>query len=67
MYRKTARAFAGDAKGLETARLALARSYPAAFNLTMRLFFYMPFQHSEALATRTWAAPCSPRSRTPRP
>ena len=50
MYRKTARAFAGDAKGLETARLALARSYPAAFNLTMRLFFYMPFQHSVALA-----------------
>jgi uncharacterized protein (DUF924 family) len=50
MYRRTARAFEGDAKGLETARLALARSYPAAFNLTMRLFFYLPFQHSEALA-----------------
>jgi uncharacterized protein (DUF924 family) len=50
MYRKTARAFAGDDKALETARLALARSYPTAFNLTMRLFFYMPFQHSEALA-----------------
>ena len=50
MYRKTARAFAGDAKGLETARLALARSHPAAFNLTMRLFFYLPFQHSEALS-----------------
>jgi uncharacterized protein (DUF924 family) len=50
MHRKTARAFAGDAKALETARLALARFYPATFNLTMRLFFYMPFQHSEALA-----------------
>ena len=50
MYRKTARAFAGDAKALETARLALARSYPAAFNRDMRLFFYMPFQHSEALS-----------------
>jgi uncharacterized protein (DUF924 family) len=50
MYRRTARAFEGDTKGLETARLALARSYPAAFNLTMRLFFYLPFQHSEALA-----------------
>ncbi len=47
MHRKTARAFAGDAKALETARLALARSYPTAFNITMRLFFYMPFQHSE--------------------
>ena len=56
------RAFAGDAKALETARLALARFYPAAFNLTMRLFFYMPFQHSESRwPTRSWAAPCSPR------
>ena len=50
MHRKTARAFAGDAKALETARVAVARSYPAAFNPTMRVFFYMPLQHSEALA-----------------
>jgi uncharacterized protein (DUF924 family) len=50
MYRKTARAFAGDAKALEIARFALARAYPAAFNAAMRLFFYMPFQHSESLA-----------------
>src|SRR5262249_32083472 len=50
MHRKTARAFAGDAKALEIARFALARAYPAAFNATRRLFFYMPFQHSEALA-----------------
>jgi uncharacterized protein (DUF924 family) len=49
MYRKTARAYAGDAKALETARLAVARSYPGAFNPTMRLFLYIPFQHSEAL------------------
>ncbi len=49
MHRKTAGAFAGDGKALETARLALARAYPTAFNPTMRLFFYMPFQHSEAL------------------
>ena len=50
MHRKHGARLRGDAKALETARLALARSYPAAFNLTMRLFFYMPFQHSEALA-----------------
>ena len=49
MHRGSARAFAGDAKAMETAQLALARFYPAAFNLTMRVFFYMPFQHSEAL------------------
>jgi uncharacterized protein (DUF924 family) len=50
MYRRSARAFAGDAKAIGTARLALARFYPAAFPRDMRLFFYMPFQHSEALA-----------------
>ena len=50
MHRRSARAFAGDAKALDTARLALARAYPAAFSITMRLFFYMPFQHSEQLA-----------------
>ena len=50
MHRGSARAFAGDAKAMETARLALARFYPAAFGLTLRAFFYMPFQHSEALA-----------------
>jgi uncharacterized protein (DUF924 family) len=49
MHRRSAHAFAGDGKALETARLALARSYPTAFNLTLRLFLYMPFQHSEAL------------------
>lgn len=49
MHRRSMHAFAGDAKALETARLALSRSYPAAFNLTTRLFFFMPFQHSESL------------------
>jgi uncharacterized protein (DUF924 family) len=50
MHRRSARAFAGDAKALEAARVALARGYPATFNPTLRAFFYMPFQHSEALA-----------------
>jgi uncharacterized protein (DUF924 family) len=49
-FRKTARAFCGDGKALEVARLALARFYPAAFGSNHRLFFYMPFGHSEALA-----------------
>jgi uncharacterized protein (DUF924 family) len=49
MHRRSAHAFAGDLKARETARLALARLYPAAFNATMRAFFYMPFQHSESL------------------
>jgi uncharacterized protein (DUF924 family) len=50
IHRKTARAFATDPKALQTARFALARFYPAAFPLDIRLFFYMPFQHSEQLA-----------------
>jgi uncharacterized protein (DUF924 family) len=49
IHRKTAKAFATDAKALATARIALANHYPAAYSADMRLFFYMPFQHSEAL------------------
>jgi uncharacterized protein (DUF924 family) len=49
IHRKTARAFSGDAKARETARYALAHNYPAAFGKDVRLFFYMPFQHSEDL------------------
>jgi uncharacterized protein (DUF924 family) len=49
VHRRTARAFAGDAKARETARHALARNYPAAYGTDMRLFFFMPFQHSEDL------------------
>ena len=39
----------GDAKARETARHALANFYPAAYPSDMRLFFFMPFQHSEDL------------------
>lgn len=49
IWRKTARAFSGDAKARETARFSLARNYPAAYPDGMRLFFFMPFQHSEDL------------------
>ena len=55
MHRRTARAFAGDEKALAIARLALARSYPLAFPIAMRVFFYMPFGHSEALADQELA------------
>ena len=50
IHRGSARAFDGDAKAMETAHVALARFYPAAFGLTLRAFFYMPFQHSESLS-----------------
>jgi len=49
IHRRTAKAFSGDAKAREAARHALAHNYPAAYGLDMRLFFFMPFQHSEDL------------------
>ena len=49
MHRRTARAFSGDAKALQTARMGLALGYPAAFSRPMRQFFFMPFHHSEAI------------------
>ena len=54
-FRKTARAFFGDAKALEVARISLARFYPVAFTSNFQLFFYMPFGHSEALADQHMA------------
>ena len=50
IHRRNARAFSGDAKARETARFAIARNYPAAYGRDMRMFFFMPFQHSEVLA-----------------
>jgi uncharacterized protein (DUF924 family) len=50
IHRRTAQAFSGDGKAQQTARLAVARFYPLAYPTEMRLFFYMPFQHSESLA-----------------
>jgi uncharacterized protein (DUF924 family) len=54
-FRRTARAFCGDAKALDAARGAIARFYPSVFNPTMRLFFYMPFGHSEQAADQELA------------
>lgn len=49
IHRRNARAFSGDAKARETARFAVAHNYPAAYAPDMRMFFFMPFQHSEEL------------------
>ena len=50
MHRRAAKAFAGDATAQHTARRAVALGYPLVYPVEMRLFFYMPFQHSEDLA-----------------
>ncbi|MBM3643182.1 MAG: DUF924 domain-containing protein [Alphaproteobacteria bacterium] len=50
VWRRTARAFSGDEHARATARLALARHYPLAYGPQIRTFFYLPFEHSEAMA-----------------
>lgn len=49
MFRGTARAFATDALARDVARGAIAHGYDIQIGGAGRLFFYMPFQHSEAL------------------
>ncbi|MCX7362931.1 MAG: DUF924 domain-containing protein [Alphaproteobacteria bacterium] len=54
-FRRSARAFCGDEKARWAARQALARFYPVSFSRDVRLFFYMPFEHSESLADQELA------------
>ena len=50
MFRGKPRAFSTDQLALETARLAVERGYDAGRLPVERLFLYLPFEHSEALA-----------------
>jgi len=50
MFRGTARAFATDPLALEAARHAVAQGFDGALLPVERLFIYLPFEHSEALA-----------------
>ena len=49
MFRGSARAFAADAMARAVADRALARGFDAPMALRDRQFFYLPFEHSEAL------------------
>ncbi|MFC3440601.1 DUF924 family protein [Sphingobium rhizovicinum] len=49
MHRGTALAFATDPLARQIARGAIAQGYDIQIGGAGRLFFYMPFQHSEAL------------------
>jgi uncharacterized protein (DUF924 family) len=55
MFRGTPRAFATDALALDAARQALARGFDRGMLAVERLFFYLPFEHSEALADQELA------------
>jgi uncharacterized protein (DUF924 family) len=50
MFRDTPRAFEGDSKALRVAADGVERGFDRALHGHERVFFYMPFMHSEELA-----------------
>jgi uncharacterized protein (DUF924 family) len=50
IFRSTPRAFASDPKALATTNQAVARGFDMKVPTCWRLFFYLPYEHSEALA-----------------
>ena len=50
IFRSTPRAFASDPLALATTRRALDRGFDQMLPPAWRLFFYLPFEHSEVLA-----------------
>ena len=49
-FRNTARAFAGDARALQTARAMVASGADRALGGVQRIFVYLPFEHAEDLS-----------------
>ena len=50
IFRSTPRAFTSDPQALATTKRALAHCFDLAVPAAWRVFFYLPFEHSEALA-----------------
>jgi uncharacterized protein (DUF924 family) len=50
LYRGEAKAFAADARARQAADAAIGRGFDLTFSSCERLFFYLPFEHSEILA-----------------
>ena len=55
MFRGDGRAFATDAAARDAARAAVARNHDLALPEPERVFFYMPFEHSEDAADQDWS------------
>ena len=55
MFRGSARAFAADALALQVAQHALAQGYDRGQEPSVRLFFYLPFEHAESLQAQETA------------
>lgn len=49
MFRATPRAYATDVMALDLARQAIIRHFDDRIDKTYKLFFYLPFEHSENL------------------
>lgn len=47
IFRNTPRAFEGDMSALQVALISVDRGYDKLFHPTKRVFFYLPFEHSE--------------------
>jgi len=47
MFRGTARAFATDRMALELARISIIKHFDDRIDRSFKLFFYLPFSHSE--------------------
>ena len=50
LFRGSPEAYAADAKARAVTRAAIARGFDHAVTPTHRIFFYLPFEHSESLA-----------------
>ncbi len=50
LFRNEARAFAGDAAARKLAEQAVAQGWDRSMTAVQRVFLYLPFEHSEALA-----------------
>ncbi|MDX6752388.1 DUF924 family protein [Geminicoccaceae bacterium 1502E] len=55
LRRGTAGAYAGDARALEVAGAAVRRGQDLEVAVEQRLFFYLPFEHSETMADQELA------------
>lgn len=55
MYRDTPAAFASDAKALDLSKAGLASGLDKNLRAIQRVFFYLPFEHSESLADQDFA------------
>ena len=49
MFRATARSFDQDQRALACAQLAIERGFDAGYPQLIKIFFYLPFEHSEVL------------------